>query len=130
VSGEARERVWCRRGSPFRCGLAKKPSARTLPLELEIPEPLADKAFWLVVWDELEEIAAAAALSREPGAFSVHRFAQDVQRQRHVPLDLEIEHADTNMVGPILKGIGEADSGRMAPAARTLNAIQGFSTPA
>ena len=54
------------------------------------------------------EAAAAAALSREPGAFSVHRFAQDIECQRHVPLDLEIEHADADVVGPVLVSLGEA----------------------
>lgn len=46
--------------------------------------------------------------SSDPGAFSVHRFAQYVQNQRYIPLDLEIKHTDTNEIGPILEGIRKA----------------------
>ena len=55
-----------------------------------------------------EHLLGLATPSTDPGAFPVRRFAQDVQDQRYVPLDLEIEHADTNEIGPILEGIGEA----------------------
>ena len=49
----------------------KNPSAQTPPLELEVPESLADKAFWLDVLDELEEILEYKWLESERAGFDI-----------------------------------------------------------
>lgn len=49
----------------------KNPGGQTPPLELEIPESLADKAFWLDVWDELEEILDYKWIESERAGFDI-----------------------------------------------------------
>ena len=68
-----------------------------------LPTPPADRG-----QDGLLQYRGFATFSRDPRSFPVLRSFQNVQGQRYVALDLEIEHADTDVVGPILKGIGEA----------------------
>lgn len=48
------------------------------------------------------------ASSREPSTFPILGLAQNVQDQLHIPFDLEIEHADTNVIGPVLEGVRKA----------------------
>jgi hypothetical protein len=49
----------------------KNPGGQSRSLELEIPESLADKAFWLDVWDQLEEILDYKWIESERAGFDI-----------------------------------------------------------
>jgi hypothetical protein len=49
----------------------KNPDTNTPPLNLEAPEPLADKEFWLDVLDELDEILKYKWIESERAGFDI-----------------------------------------------------------
>ena len=63
-----------------------------------------------------------------PGSLAILGAGHAIANQPSIFFDLEVEHAEADEVGAAVEGVLDAFRAGMAPAARTLKAIQGTLT--